>query len=500
MADTKDLGTILDARIPIIAIESADERRVLALLLQLALKRGLAFEQWTATRGLEPGGIERDAVSWGNSDDGAFTEPEEILAHISRKRGPALYALCDFHPYLKNEPRNLRYLKDIALDYDQLQNVIVLISHQLEVPPEIGRMTAKFDLRLPSDEELMAMVREVASDWSRSNRNSRVRTDQKTLSRLIANLRGVSHADARLLIRHAIFSDGAITESDIPELNRLKFELLDAEGVLHFEYDTEVFSNVAGLHNLKQWLTLRRDAFVSAATDRPRGIMLLGVQGGGKSLAAKAVAGFWGLPLLRLDFGALYNKFFGETERNLRNSLRQAELMAPCVLWMDEIEKGLATGQSDNATSQRVLGTLLTWMAENSKSVFIVATSNDISALPPELVRKGRLDEVFFVDLPDREVRAEVFRIHLAKRELDPERFDLSLLAEETEGFTGAEIEEAIVAARYLASARTDMDEPVTLATEDVLASVHRTYPMSVMRAESIHQLRSWARERTVAA
>ncbi len=308
-------------------------------------------------------------------------------------------------------------------------------------------------------------------------------------------MRGVSHSDAQILIRHAIYSDGAITESDIPEVNRLKFELLDSEGVLRFEYDTEDFSHVAGLDNLKSWLRLRRNAFLDANEDRPKGVLLLGVQGGGKSLAAKAIAGFWGIPLLRLDFGTLYNKFFGETERNLRNSLKQAELMAPCVLWMDEIEKGLATGQSDNATSKRVLGTLLTWMAENQKSVFIVATSNDISELPPELVRKGRLDEVFFVDLPNAEIRKEIFRIHLEKRGLKPKAFDLAELATNTDGFTGAEIEEAVVSSRYLT---TSKDQSVVQA--DVLAAVNRTYPMSVLRAESIAAVRGWAKDRTVPA
>jgi SpoVK/Ycf46/Vps4 family AAA+-type ATPase len=243
-------------------------------------------------------------------------------------------------------------------------------------------------------------------------------------------------------------------------------------------------------------LKLRRHALLKDGDeDRPRGILLLGVQGGGKSLAAKSVAGFFGLPLLRLDFGVLYNKFFGETERNLRNSLKQAELMAPCVLWMDEIEKGLATGQSDNATSKRVLGTLLTWMAENDQPVFLVATSNDISELPPELVRKGRLDEIFFVDLPDAATRREIFAIHLKKRNLETRDFDLSDLAELTDGFTGAEIEQAIVSARYLAASR---EESVT--NEDICAAVNRTYPMSVLRADSVESLRTWASGRTVPA
>jgi len=491
MADTKDLNVLLDAKIPIIGIESPDEQRVLALLLRFAVQRQLTFYEWSITKGLKLSGFGVEP----KAEDTDHAEPEEVLKHIAQQPGPALYVLCDFHPYLKDEPKNVRYLKDIALAHDQNQNTLILVSHKLDIPTEISRMSANLRLRLPSDEELMAMVRSQAQEWAEQNQGQKVRTDARTLKKLIANLRGVSHADAQVLIRHAIYGDGAITESDIPDVNKLKFELMDGEGVLHFEYDTERFSNVAGLKNLKQWLTLRRDALLEAKADKPKGILLLGVQGGGKSLAAKAVAGFWSIPLLRLDFGSLYNKFFGETERNLRNSLKQAELMAPCVLWMDEIEKGLATGNSDNATSQRILGTLLTWMAENDNAVFIVATSNDITGLPPELMRKGRLDETFFIDLPTQEVRCEIFKIHLAKRDLNPDDFDLDALANSATDFTGAEIEEAIVSARYLAAAR---DGNITQA--DIKAAVDRTYPISVLRAESIQSLRNWAKDRTVPA
>lgn len=489
MAETKDLSVLLDARIPIIGIESPDEQRVLALLLRFAMHRSLAFYEWTITRGLSLSGFGERV-----GNDGQFCDPEELLAHIAQTPGPAIYVLCDFHPYL-DESKNVRFLKDIALANEKLNNTIILVSHQLKIPPELGRMSANLNLRLPSDEELMAMVRSTAKEWAGANQGKKVRTDSATLEKLIANLRGVSHSDAQVLIRHAVYADGAISDSDIPGINKLKFELMDAEGILHFEYDTERFSNVAGLSNLKNWLQLRRDAFLQTDQDKPKGVLLLGVQGGGKSLAAKAVAGFWSIPLLRLDFGSLYNKFFGETERNLRNSLKQAELMAPCVLWMDEIEKGLATGASDNATSHRVLGTLLTWMAENDNAVFIVATSNDISGLPPELMRKGRLDEIFFVDLPDHDTRQEIFKIHLNKRDLDPAGFDLISLATNAEDFTGAEIEEAIVSARYLADAR---DGAVT--QEDVQAALDRTYPISVLKAESIGALRTWAQDRTVPA
>jgi SpoVK/Ycf46/Vps4 family AAA+-type ATPase len=494
MGDTRDLGLILDAGVPLIAVESPDEKRVLSLLLQFAMQRGLTYFEWSATRGLRRGGFTLEQTA-----SPRLVEPDELLAHIATGNGPALYALCDFHPYLETrqdgQPKLIRHLKDIALDHGRLGNSIVFVSHALKVPAELGRVTATFKLRLPSDEELLAMIRGQAQEWARRNNGAKVRTDQRALSALVANLRGVTHTDAEVLIRHAIFSDGMISDSDIPEVNRLKFELLDAEGVLHLEQDTASFSHVAGLDNLKAWLSLRRDALLQGDRDRPRGILLLGVQGSGKSLAAKSVAGQFGLPLLRLDFGTLYNKFFGETERNLRNSLAQAEMMAPCVLWMDEIEKGLATDGSDNATSRRVLGTLLTWMAENDKPVFLVATSNDISQLPPELMRKGRMDEVFFVDLPDDETRRAVLRIQFAMRDLDPETFDLALLTDITQGFTGAEIEQAIVSARHLAASS---GKPLT--TADLTTAIHRTYPLSVLRADDIQRLRAWAQDRTVPA
>ncbi|MEJ2435950.1 MAG: AAA family ATPase, partial [Pseudolabrys sp.] len=242
----------------------------------------------------------------------------------------------------------------------------------------------------------------------------------------------------RRLARKAIYDDGAITDSDLPEVMKAKYELIGGDGLLTFEYDTQRFADVGGMANAKRWLSLRRAAFHGEAAppglEPPRGLMLLGVQGCGKSLLAKAVAGIFAVPLLRLDFGALYDRFYGESEKNLREALRSAEVMSPCVLWADEVEKGIAADTSDGGTSRRVLGTLLTWMAERSAPVFMVATANDISRLPPELIRKGRFDEIFFVDLPDASVRTEILRIHLRKRGLAPGEFDLPALARASEG------------------------------------------------------------------
>jgi SpoVK/Ycf46/Vps4 family AAA+-type ATPase len=314
---------------------------------------------------------------------------------------------------------------------------------------------------------------------------------------IISQLRGLAATDARRIIRRIINDDGAINHDDLERITQARYQLLENSGALSCEFDTGSFAEVGGLENLKRWIRLRRNVFLEAdeALDTPRGILLVGVQGGGKSLAAKAVAGMWSVPLLRFDFGTLYNKFHGETERNLREALQAAEAMAPCVLWIDEIEKAIASGDNDGGTSRRMLGTLLTWMAERAAPVFIVATANAIEQLPPELIRKGRLDEIFFVDLPDAATRAEIFAIHLRKREHKPLDFNIRELTEITAGFSGAEIEQSIVAATYLAR-----EQEVALNTTHLRSEIEQTRPLSRVMAEKMTRLRNWARDRTVPA
>ncbi|MGE8362312.1 AAA family ATPase [Pseudomonas sp.] len=489
--DIHDLGLVLDSKVKLILIESWDEPRVLETLTGLAVKRGLGLHTWSVTEGLQRLGFGGDALG-----EGKTQEPEAALRLIKADLQPNLYVLCDLHPFLTDNPKLVRLLKEIAMRDTLHAPTVVLVSHACKLPAEVQRFSARFSLALPSEDELLAIVREEASRWSERNRNTRVRTDNRTLQQVVKNLRGLSHAEARALARNVICDDGAITQEDLPELNKTKFQLLDLEGVLSFEYDTARFADVGGLANLKRWLAERQGAFLDGkGADVPKGVLLVGVQGGGKSLAAKAVAGLWGLPLLRLDFACLYNKFFGETERNLRDALKLAEQMAPCVLWMDEIEKGIASGDNDGGVSQRVLGTLLTWMAERRAPVFMVATANVIERLPPELVRKGRFDELFFVDLPDATVRADIFRIHLARRDLDPQLFDLPALAVASEGFTGAEIEQVVVGALYAAQAQQQsVDQPL------VLRGLQSTAPLSVVMAENLDALRAWASGRTVSA
>jgi hypothetical protein len=379
--------------------------------------------------------------------------------------------------------------------------VLVFISHSIRMPPELEPYSARFELKLPTAESRRAIVERTIEAYRAECPDREPRIDAKAMELLVRNLGGLSHAETERLARNAVFDDGAVDADDIPAVMRAKYELLNAGGVLAYEYDTARFADVAGFGRLKQWLSQRRAAFGSEpppGLDPPKGVLLLGVQGCGKSLAAKATAGALGLPLLRLDFGTLYNKYHGETERNLRESLAQADLMGPCVLWLDEIEKGIGSGRGsdgDSGTSQRVLATLLTWMAERRSGVLLVATANDIDALPPELIRKGRFDEIFFVDLPDPRRRAEIIAIHLRKRGLAPEHFELGQLAIASDGFSGAEIEQGIVAALYAAHAAGAPLNPAQIVTE-----FERTRPLSVLMRERIEGLRAWARSRTVPA
>lgn len=491
MPDLNDLEIIMQSKVPVIVIETYEEPRAIDMIVRLGVKQNRPVYGWSITEGLKRIDLQHSVP------ERLTHEPDATLAHIKGQGRPGIYILCDLHPFLQDNPKTVRLLKEIAMAHDRLQHHVILLSHALAIPPEIKRYCAQLELSLPGDEELRHLIREEAALWSSRNNGQKVKTDSRTLDKLVANLRGMTYADARRLARGAIVDDGAITQTDLPELNRAKFQLLDMGGVLGYEYDTADFADVGGLHGLKRWLQQRRDVFLQGdgRLDPPKGILLLGVQGSGKSLAAKAVAGLWGVPLLRMDMGALFNKYIGESEKNMREALKLADTLAPCVLWLDEIEKGLATSDSDNGTSRRLLGTLLTWMAERKKPVFIVATSNDISRLPPELVRKGRLDEIFFVDLPDANERREIFTVHLRKRQQDAMRFDLARLAEASDGFSGAEIEQAVVAALYRCAA-----ESVALDDQHILQAIMVTRPLSVVMAEPLAQLRLWAAERTVPA
>jgi AAA+ superfamily predicted ATPase len=483
-----DLTAIIRSRTPLIAVESNEETQVVSTLRQLGRQLQLRAFRWTVTEGM---------VAFDSTDQPAqsVVKSQEILSYIKNSGSYGLFVLLDFRRYLDDDV-HLRFLKDIALDYARHHSTVVLVGTALQLPEELRPFTARFHLPLPTPAELRTVVCDVAADWGAQHNNREVHTTNKALDMLVRNLAGLTATDARRLAFRAIDDDGAISESDIPEVMRAKYELLGQDSPLSFEYETARFAEIGGMQRLRQWLEVRKSFFQDETPEKldpPRGMLLLGVQGCGKSLAAKAAAGIFGVPLLRLDFGILYSKYYGETERNLRKALDTADVMAPCVLWVDEIEKGSAVGTEDDGLSRRVLGTLLTWMSERKKPVFLVATANDISYLPPELVRKGRFDEIFFVDLPAAENRKDILKIHLSKRALDPAGFDVCALAEATKGFSGSEIEQAIVSSMYTAHAAGR-----AISEDDLLSEIKQTRPLSVVMSEKVEEIRDWAKDRTV--
>jgi hypothetical protein len=488
-----ELETLLASRVALVVMESREESRALELVRDAAMRaqrgRNWGIFQWTVTEGLR-----RVDVDLGGAQR-TLAEPEQLLKHIRSTTMAGIYVLLDFHPYLEN-PLFVRTLKDIAQDYKRCARTLVLISHEMKLPRELEHLAAHFQMSLPDRQERHAIVMRMAREWAQQ-RGGLPKIDVKVVEKMVDNLAGLTQHDVERLARQAIFDDGALTESDLKPLLAAKYQILNRGGTLSFEPDTARFAEVGGLKNLRRWILQRKAAFDGTAhgLDAPKGVLLLGVQGCGKSLAARAAAGVLGVPLVRLDFGALYSKWHGESEKNLRESLTSAQALAPCVLWLDEIEKALSTGEGDSGTSRRVLGAFLTWLAEQRARVFIVATANDITALPPELVRKGRFDEIFFVDLPSPAARLEILGIHCRKRGVELSAQELQGLAARCEGFSGAELEQAVVSALYSAHSSAQPCD-----ARMILAELEATRPLSVVLAEKIAELREWAQGRTVPA
>ncbi len=491
MNDLYDLVTLIKSRTPIIVIESIDEVRVVELLRYAAGHLKQEFYSWTVANGLTSANkvIQRD---------GGYKDPAEALECIWNLKTAGVLLLIDFHPYI-NEPKHIRLIKEIALHSEISRQTVIFLSQRFEMPNELNAFAARFELAIPDREIIKKIIQSEVRKWAiQSGKQTVENLTDDMIEQISRVLYGLSAKEIEIVISRILRESGV--KDRIAEIGKLKFETLKQSGVLTYEYETSQLAQVGGFKNLKAWLQKRQAVVLGdkkvTGLDIPKGILLLGVQGGGKSLAAKAVAGTWGIPLLRLDMGALYDKWAGETERKTRDSLKMAERMSPCILWIDEIEKAVSRGaDNDSGLSQRVLGTLLTWMAERKGSVFVVATANEVQNLPPELLRKGRFDEVFFVDLPDPEMRKEILIIHLQKRGINSGQFDLDTLAQATDGFSGAEIEQAIVSGLYSTAGGSG-----TLTNEILLNEIKATKPLSVLMAEQVADLRAWAQDRTVPA
>jgi AAA+ superfamily predicted ATPase len=487
----RDLELLIRSRYPLITVDTVDEDRLRGLLSRVAGRLDVPLFVWSRTRGLARQGLLKGIYD--------TTDPLKALGHLAATGHPGVYLLADFHPYLA-EPVIQRKLRETLETFTGDLRALVISGHGLEFPPELKNQSVPYRLALPDLEEIRTEMRRLVSEV-RGAQYLEVHLSAEEADELAANLRGLTLDEIRRALRRAMLEDDRLDPSDLKHVLDAKRDAVGDTGLLEFFPPAEVAEPVGGMAGLREWLEKRRAALGERAREfglePPRGVLLLGVQGCGKSLFARNVAPVWGLPLVRLDPAVLYDKYIGETEKNLRRALETVEAMAPAVLWIDEIEKGFATesGEADGGTSRRLLGTFLTWLQERAGEVFVVATANDVSALPPEMLRKGRFDEIFFIDLPDESERAEILALHLRQRERNPEEFDLPELARESSGFSGAELEQAIVAWLYTAFAEDRLLDSAVLLEE-----IRTAVPLSVTMAERVQALRAWARDRAVPA
>jgi ATP-dependent 26S proteasome regulatory subunit len=487
-----ELRLLVNSRHPIITVETPEEERFEQMLLEVAMELSVPLFEWSVTTGL---GKYHGAAIYNTE------QPEQALANIALIQGDGIFLLKDFARYCDND-RICRRLRDLAEKFRAARRAIVISAATLQLPAEVASEAAPFQLGLPRAEELLPGVKSVLAELNREQRIV-VSLDVAGIGQIARNLARLSKEEAMRTLRMCILTRGRADAGLLDDVLDAKRQALRSEGLIESVRRDASFGDVAGLKRLREWIAKRKSALTPEGLRfglvPPKGILITGVQGCGKSLAARAVAGEWGFELARLDAGALYDKFVGESEKKLHKALELAQKLAPMVLWIDEIEKAFASagssGDADAGLSQRLLATLLTWMQERESGVFLAATSNNITVLPPEMMRKGRFDEIFFVDLPSGEVRGALFELHLKKRGREVTTFDLAKLAAGSEGFSGAEIEQVIVAGLYSAFAQKQQ-----LTTDVLLAEIRATQPLSVTRAEEVESIRQWAKTRAVPA
>lgn len=483
MTIDSELDTYLRARFTLIVLITHEEERAMQVVREMCEQTRRMCISWDAAEGFQ-------WVIQGTGSLPAARDPLSSLEQIDKMDPdtPSLFVLKDFHDFWGNAQVR-RKLRNLAQRMKQTKKSILIITHSTRVPDELKDEVVIETVPLPDAEELQKVLNRLVE-------TSRIRNRLTPLGneKMVQAAIGLSASQAQRVFAKAIVADGELDDRDIDLVTEEKKQIIRESQALEFFSVTETLDQVGGLKVLKDWLRMRESAFTKRARDyglpMPKGIALLGIPGTGKSLTAKMIGGLWRLPLLRLDVGALFGSLVGESEERTRRALHVAEAIAPCVLWIDEMEKALAHGGLDSGTSTRVFGSILTWMQEKKSPVFVVATANDISAMPPELLRKGRFDEIFFLDLPTFEERREIFSVHINKRGRLPQDYDLDGLARRTEGFVGAEIEQAIIDAMYIG-----FNEEREFNNEDINAAITRVVPLSVSQREVIGYLREWLRE-----
>jgi SpoVK/Ycf46/Vps4 family AAA+-type ATPase len=486
----KEISLYIKSRYPIIYMVTSEENRAEGLIKKAseATKKQCFF--WSVTDGFY------------NTDKfGKNTTPIEALNTILKYTEPGLFILKDFHPFLE-EPVIIRRLRDIISNLKKSYKTVFIISPVLILPPGLEKGMTPVDIPLPSPDELKQTLLQIITPLKAANKIT-TQLDENLIEKVINASRGLTQSEVENLYAKMVVNNRSFNENDLPFVVAEKKKLIRKSGLLEYYDFSENIDTVGGLEKLKTWLNQRGMAFSQKARDfglpEPKGLLLLGVQGCGKSLAAKATATLWNLPLLKLDVGKIFESYLGSSEKNIREAIKTAEALSPNILWLDEIDKAFSgvgsRSSGDFGVSARVFGTFLTWMQEKTVPVFVMATANNIENLPPELLRKGRFDEIFFIDLPSQAERKKIFEIHLKKRKRHPNLFDMDLFSNKTEGFTGSEIEQLIISGLYRAFAQNR-----DLKDDDIFFEIEETVPLSVTYQEQIDDLRQWAETRARSA
>jgi SpoVK/Ycf46/Vps4 family AAA+-type ATPase len=484
-----EIEDLIRARYALMWITSHEEERVEEALKRLCVEREMRLEVWSVTEGFKV-----VANGQGTRD---VKDPMKALDHVMRAedKSKALFVLRDFHPFLK-EPAVVRRLRDAAGHLKNTKKSLVILAPLTKVPPELEKsISAILDWELPTRQEIEAAARRVLPSLPATTQQV-IESDPTMMERVVEAALGLTLVEAE-----NVFAKSAVRTHtfDLETILEEKKQIIRKSGLLEYYEHREEFSDVGGMEILKDWLVKRRNAFSTRAKDfglpLPKGMLLIGVPGTGKSLTAKAVGALWQMPLLRLDVGKIFAGLVGSSEENVRSVIKTAEAIAPAILWIDELEKGFSgtqsSGQTDGGTTSRVFGTFITWLQEKTTPVFVIATANNVHQLPPELLRKGRFDEIFFCDLPDREDRRQILDIHLRKKNRDPGQFDMDKLIDATVDYSGAELEQAVIAALYDA-----FDTGNDLTTEGLLKTVQDIVPLAITMREMIESMREWARTR----
>lgn len=494
---TTSLELLLRAGHPLVSIQTTDESRAMQVIETTARLTNRQVFEWSLSRGLWA----LASVSDPTHSMVGPAKPVEALERVRQTAHGGVYVFKDLAPHCK-DASVYRQLRDLQGLLRTTHSTLILLD-STSLPPEVRRMVVRYDLPWPSSDELEDVVKETFQRIkTESLYEVKSQLTRKEMDQLVQSLRGLTVTEAEQVIATAVYRNYSLTGADIPHVVEAKRQLLGAMGCLESVAADFSPDDLGGLDNLKRWLRTRRGGFSPDARtyglEPPRGVLMIGVQGCGKSLCAKVVAAEWRMPLLRLDPGVLYQKFVGETETRLREALAQAEAMSPVVLWIDEIEKAFASASAqsaDGGLSQRMFGTLLSWMQDHRHPIFVIATANQLESLPPELLRKGRFDEIFFVDLPGFEARVQILSIHLSRRGRDPAKFELEEISHAVDGFSGAEIEQLVITAMY-----TGFAAGREFTSHDLLEASRLTRPLSVVMADRVDALRAWARERCVPA